>query len=65
MCLTLGLIFLASTTEIQLVLSSQFNVGSPLWIDKASMYLRVTLVFLTDLYMHLISPSVESEAIDG
>ena len=65
MCLTLGVIFLASTTEIQLVLSSQFNVGSPLWIDKASMYLRVTLVFLTDLYMHLISPSVESEAIDG
>ena len=29
MCLTLGVTLLASTTEIQLVLSSQCTVGSP------------------------------------
>ena len=39
------------------------HVGAPVWSSKASMYLRITLVFLTDLYMHLIFPSVESEAI--
>ena len=65
MCLTLGVTLLASTQEIQLVLSSQFTVGAPLWSSKASMYLWITLVFLTDLYMHLISPSVESDAIAG
>ena len=65
MCLTLGVTLLDPTTEIQLVLSSQCNVGSPLWSAKASIYLRITLVFLTDLYMHLISPSVDSDAIAG
>ena len=65
MCLTLGVTILASTTEIQLVLYSQCTVGAPVWSDKASMYLQVNLVFLTALYVHLISPSVESDAIAG
>ena len=65
MCLTLGVTRLASTTEIQLVLSSQFNVCASVWSDKASMYLQITLVFFTALYIHLISPSVESDAIAG
>ena len=65
MCLTIGVTLLASTTEIQLVLSSQFTVGAPVWSAKASMYLRITLVLLTALYMHLISLSVESDYIAG
>ena len=65
MCLTLGVTLLASTTEIQLLSSPQYTVGAPVWSAKASMYLRITLVFLTALYMHLISPSVESDAIAG
>ena len=65
MCLTPGVTILASTTEIHLVLYSQCTVGAPVWIDKASMYLRITLVFLTDLYTHLIYPAVESDAISG
>ena len=65
MCLTLGVTILVSTTEIQLVLSSQCTVGVPVWRAKAHMYLRTTLVFLADLYVHLISPSVESYAIAG
>ena len=65
MCLTLGETILASTTDIQIVLSSKCNVGSPVWSAKASMYLRITLVFLTAFYMHLISTSVESNAIAG
>ena len=60
---TLGVTLLASTTEIQLVLSSQCTVYAPVWSDKAYMYLRINSVFLTDLYMHLISPSFESDAI--
>ena len=63
MCLTLGVTILTSTPEIQLVLSSKFTVGVPVWSAKASMYLRITVVFLTALYMHLISPSVDSDAI--
>ena len=37
MRLTLGVALLASTTEIQLVLYSQFTVGAPVWSAKASM----------------------------
>ena len=62
MCLTLGVTILASTIGIQLVLSSQFTVGVPVWSAKYSMYLRITLVLFTDLYMHIISPSVEADA---
>ena len=65
LCLTLGVTILASTKDIKLVLSSHFTVGAPVWIDKASMYLRITLFFLTALYMHTIYPSVESDAIAG
>ena len=65
MCLTIGVMFLASTTEIQIVLSSQSTVGEPVWIAKASIYLWIALVFLTSFHMNLISPSVESDAIVG
>ena len=65
MCVTLVVTILASTTEIKLVLSSQCTVCAPVRSAKASMYLRITLVFLTYFYMHLISPSVESDAITG
>ena len=41
------------------------NLGAPVWISKASMYLRITFVFYTDFYMHLISTSVDSYAIVG
>ena len=65
MCLTIGVTLLDSTTEIQLVLSSQFIGFAPVYSARASMYLRMTLVFLTALYMHIISLSVDSEAIAG
>ena len=65
MCLTIGVTLLDSTTEIQLVLYSQCNVGAPVWSDRYFIYLRITLVFLTSLYMHIISPLVDSEAIAG
>ena len=58
MCLTLGVTLLASTTEIQLVLSSQYTVVAPVWSAKASMYLLIALILLTSLYMHLIYPSM-------
>ena len=64
MCLNLGVTLLALTTEIQLVLSSKCTVGAT-WSAKAFMYLRVTLVFFTDLYIHLIFLSLDSEAIAG
>ena len=64
-CLTIGLTILASTKDIQLVLSSQCTVGEPVWSYKASMYLQIDLFFLTALYMHIISPSVESEDVAG
>ena len=38
-------------------------LGAPVCIAKSSMYLQITLVFLTAFYMHLISLSVESYAI--
>ena len=50
---------------MKLVLYYQFTVGVPVWIDKASMYLRKALVLLTALYMHTIYPSVDSETIAG
>ena len=59
MCLSIGETILASITEIETVLSSQSTVGAPVWNAKASMYLHTALVFLTDFYMHLISPPVE------
>ena len=65
MRLTLGVTLLASTKEIQLVLYYQCTVGAPVWSANVSMYLRINLFFLTALYMHIISPSVESEAIYG
>ena len=65
MCLTLGVTILDSTKEIQLLFSSQFNVGSPLCSSKACSYLSIAFVFLIALYMHLIYPSVESEAISS
>ena len=55
MCLTLGLTLLASTTEMQILLSSQCTVGAPVWSAKAYIYLRIALVLLIALYMHLIS----------
>ena len=60
MCLTLGVTLLALTTEMQLVLSSQCTVGAPVWSATASMYVRITLFFVTALYIHPISTSVES-----
>ena len=65
MCLILGLTLIASTTEIQLVLSYQCTVGATTWSAKAFMYLCITLIFLKALYMHLIYPSVESDTIAG
>ena len=62
-CLTVEVTILASTTNIKLVLSSQCTVGAPVYSAKAYMYLRITLVFLTTLYMHLFPKSVESDAI--
>ena len=61
MCLTLGVTLLASTTEIQLVLSYQFTIGAPVWSAKSYLYLRITFDFFTALYMHLIYLSVESD----
>ena len=65
MFLNLVVTILVLTIEIKLVLSYQYNVGAPVWSAKDSMYLRINLVFFTDLYMHLIYPSVESDAIAG
>ena len=62
MCLNLGATILYSITEIQLVLCPQCNVGAPVWSDKACMQCQITLVFLEVFYMHLISPSMDSEA---
>ena len=65
MCLTIGVTLLASTTEIQRVLSSQSTVCVPVWSATASIYIGINLTFLTALYMHLISASVESDDIAG
>ena len=64
-CLTLGVTILDSTTEIKIVLYYQCTVVVPVWSDKASVYLHITLVLLTALYMHLIYPAVESEDTYG
>ena len=65
MCLTIGVTILASTSEIQLVLSSQYTIGYPVWSAKASMYLRIISVFLKSLYIYINNPSVDSDAISG
>ena len=65
MCLNIGVNILYSTTDIQLVLFSQCTVVAPLWSAKASTCLRIKLFFLTVLYMHIIYPSLESDAIVG
>ena len=56
MCLTLGITISDSTTEIQLLLYSNFTIDAPVCSAKAYMYLRITLVLLTSLYMHIFSP---------
>ena len=43
----------------------QYTLGAPVWIAKAYMYLRITFVLLKDLYMRLIYPPVESDALAG
>ena len=65
MHLTQGVTLLASTTEIQLVLASQCAVGETVWSAKASVYILIKLFSLTDLYIHLIYPSMESNYISG
>ena len=65
MCLTLGVNISASTKETKLVLYSQCTVGVPIWSFKAYMYLWIVFVIFTYLYMHIISPSVESDSIAG
>ena len=65
MCLTLGVTLLYWITEMKLVLSSQCTNGTSVWSAKASIYLSAALVLLISLYMHLIYPSVDSEAIVG
>ena len=65
MCLTLVVTILYSTIEMQLLMSSQFTFGAPVCSAKASMYIMIDLVFLTSLYMHIISLLVDSEAIVG
>ena len=65
MCLTLGVTILDPKIEIYIVLSCQLTVGAPVCSSRAYMYLRITLVFLTALYMYIISLSVNSEAIAG
>ena len=65
MCLTLGVTILSWTTEIQLVLYYQCTVGAPVWIAKYSIYLLIALFFLKSLCVHIIYPSVDSEATAG
>ena len=65
MCLTIRLTILASSTEIKLMLYSQFTVSALMWSAKAYIYLRISLVLLTVLCMYIIYPSVESEDMSG
>ena len=65
MFLTLGVTILDSTRELQLVLSYQCTVCAPVRSANTSVYIQITLVFLTASYMRPISPSVDSEAIAG
>ena len=55
MCLNIVLATLASTTEMKLLLYSEYSVRVPVWSAKASMYIRITFVLFKALYMHLIS----------
>ena len=64
-CLTPGVTILASTTEIKLFLSYKYNVVAPLWSANASINCRTALVFLTDLYMHIIFILADSEDTAG
>ena len=56
MSLILGVTLLASTTEIQIMLSSLCILGSPVWSDKTSMYLEITSVSLAAFYVYILSP---------
>ena len=62
MFLTLGVTLLSSTIEMQLVLYSHCTVVSPVWSSNAPIQHQITSVLLVALYMHLIYPSVDSEA---
>ena len=42
MFLNLGVTLLAFTTQIQILLSSQYTVGAPVWSAKYFMYLQIT-----------------------
>ena len=42
MCLTTGVTISDSTTEIQILLSSQYTIGASEWSAKDSMYLWIT-----------------------
>ena len=42
MCLNLGVTILASTIQIQLVLSYQCTVGAPVWSARYFLYLQIT-----------------------
>ena len=65
MSLTLGVNILASTTEIQLMLSSQLTDGAPVCSAKVYMYLRIALVFLKSLNMNIIYTPLDSEYTAG
>ena len=52
MCSTIGVTISDSTTEILIVLYSQYNIGAPMCSAKDSMDLWIYLVLLTPLYMH-------------
>ena len=65
MRLTLRLTLIVSRTKMQLVFYSRCNIGAPVWSAKDSIYLGMALVFLKALYMHIISPSVDSEDTAG
>ena len=60
MYLNLGVTILDSTSEL-FFLYSQFTVGEIVWSAMASMQLQIYLFFLKYFFMHLISPSVDSE----
>ena len=47
------------------MLSSQCNFCALVWDTKDSTYLHIALVLLTEFYMYIISPLVESHAIAG
>ena len=65
MCLTLGVTVLATTAEIRLLFSSQCTFDAPLFSAKVSVYLRIVLVLLIDLYINLIFTPLESVVTAG